>query len=325
MSFSSFLLAFQKKLNNSEDIEKDEIKISDEIDEFSKIQEFFKIPFSKILEILSFSKIISVETAIHIINGCYKEYGDQTIKILNSLSIFRADFEDLIKIIGNFQSSPLCQQIKSMYFNQTDVEVDWNYEIEMKNKEIEKLQQKLEKYEPKIKHETTPQQTTLKSKMRNNRRAHTSTDIFDACKHSDSEYIMNYIKEGKSLNICNRDKETPLLILAQMGDIDLVKMAVNSGAHLEAKSAFGYTAFARACEYGYLSIAQFLLSKGADINTTNSDGFTPLFYAARDGNIKILQLLLLSGANKYIRNVSGKQAIDYAKEKNIKQILQDYS
>ena len=104
-----------------------------------------------------------------------------------------------------------------------------------------------------------------------------------------------------------------------------VKMAVNSGAHLEAKSAFGYTAFARACEYGYLSIAQFLLSKGADINTTNSDGFTPLFYAARDGNIKILQLLLLSGANKYIRNVSGKQAIDYAKEKNIKQILQDYS
>ncbi|MEO5957384.1 MAG: ankyrin repeat domain-containing protein [Nitrospiraceae bacterium] len=72
----------------------------------------------------------------------------------------------------------------------------------------------------------------------------------------------------------------PLLTMAvRRGDLEEVRLLLNSGARVDARTAFGRTALHEAALYGLPEIAALLISRGADVNAKNPRGETPLFYA----------------------------------------------
>ena len=61
-----------------------------------------------------------------------------------------------------------------------------------------------------------------------------------------------------------------------------------------------------------LEISELLTSSGADVNIRDSYGWTALHIASYNGHLKIVQLLLCQGADISLRNNGGYTALDIA-------------
>jgi ankyrin repeat protein len=88
-----------------------------------------------------------------------------------------------------------------------------------------------------------------------------------------------------------------LLLAAKDGHIDIVKLLIDKGADVNAKSSNGWTALMLASETGYIDIAKLLIDKGADVNAKSSNGWTALMLASKAGHIDIVKLLIDKGVD----------------------------
>ena len=70
------------------------------------------------------------------------------------------------------------------------------------------------------------------------------------------------------------DGETPLLIAAALGHVEMVELLMAHGADVNARSATGWTALIAACNAGNTEIARMLLDAGADPAARNDEGYT---------------------------------------------------
>jgi ankyrin repeat protein len=120
-----------------------------------------------------------------------------------------------------------------------------------------------------------------------------------------------------------RDGSTPLLAASYNGYVEIVKLLLDKGADINAKSGDGYTALILASAYGhaksgyiilnknifaspnrYTEIVKLLLDKGADINERDSDNATALLRASQNGLMEVVKLLLNKGADVNVRNIN---------------------
>jgi ankyrin repeat protein len=107
------------------------------------------------------------------------------------------------------------------------------------------------------------------------------------------ETIKTLIEAGEDVN----EKERPLVLAAEKGNIDIVKLLLEHGADVNGtESKYGSAPLHFAAQKGYLDVVKLLLDYGADINQLNDQGTTPLHFAAEGGNIDIVKLLLEEGA-----------------------------
>lgn len=90
---------------------------------------------------------------------------------------------------------------------------------------------------------------------------------------------------------------TPLMIAAINGDIDAVKLLLESGVDIEAASKDGETALMFGASKGHIDVVRILLGSGSNIDATNAKGWTTLMLAVRDNDEKIVELLLSNGAD----------------------------
>lgn len=78
---------------------------------------------------------------------------------------------------------------------------------------------------------------------------------------------------------------TPLMEAASGGYADIVKLLIEHGANVNAKSSVGNTALTYACCGGYEDVVKILLDAGADVEHQNDNGHTPLMEAASCGHV----------------------------------------
>ena len=78
---------------------------------------------------------------------------------------------------------------------------------------------------------------------------------------------------------------TPLMEAASGGYADIVKLLIDHGANVNAKSSVGNTALTYACCGGYEDVVKILLDAGADVEHQNENGHTPLMEAASCGHV----------------------------------------
>lgn len=96
---------------------------------------------------------------------------------------------------------------------------------------------------------------------------------------------------------------TPLIIAAQYGEPDIVKLLIAKGANPNSKDYSGDTALHWAAYKGYTSVVNVLIAAGADINAKSNMNYTPLMEAVRQGNRNepghrlVVQQLIEAGAN----------------------------
>ena len=89
---------------------------------------------------------------------------------------------------------------------------------------------------------------------------------------------------------------TALIESVKKNNIDLIKLLMEAGFHLEEKDEeFKMTPLMFACFLGFKEIAEVLMRSGASVVASNDDRATSLLLACKKGHVEIVQLLLQAG------------------------------
>lgn len=115
--------------------------------------------------------------------------------------------------------------------------------------------------------------------------------------------------------------ESLLMICARAGHEDMVRILIEKGAEVNAKSDKGHNAMSFASRYGHLGVVQYLLNHGAEVNITNNNGWTPLLKAARGGHLAVVDYLLAHDADIRSRNSAGLDALALARRYKHKKVV----
>jgi ankyrin repeat protein len=112
------------------------------------------------------------------------------------------------------------------------------------------------------------------------------------------------------INATNAAGESPLMMAALRGNLVWATKLVARGAkvHLEGWSPIHYAATGPEPE-----LVRLLLDKGAPVDARSPNGSTPLMMAARYGSEASVDLLLARGANPKLRNQRDLTAADFAR------------
>jgi hypothetical protein len=87
------------------------------------------------------------------------------------------------------------------------------------------------------------------------------------------------------------------LAAARKGDVAKLKELLDKGADVNAKTQYGATALAYACDKGHIEVVKLLLERGANVNVKDTFyGEMPLGWALQRNNVEVLKLLLDKGA-----------------------------
>ena len=104
--------------------------------------------------------------------------------------------------------------------------------------------------------------------------------------------------------------ETPLMMAALKGHLDLARKLIDRGAKIHKP---GWAPAHYAATGPSVELLALLLERGADINAQSPNGSTPLMMAARFGTEDSIKLLVKKGADKNLRNDRNLSAADLAR------------
>ena len=256
-------------------------------------------------------------------------------KLLQTINLPHISFPQCMSIIGSIKTCLFCKTIQQLYLEDIEQpEVDWDFVMEEKNGQIEKLKKQifdLEEFNPPEKPENL------------------CSDMFIAAKKGDIQSI-RYLIEVKKVNINNTDidHKNMLIYATKNGDLHLVKYLVNRGIDIDKSDYEGETAIFYAVRNNHPDLFKYLLANNASIDTNKktsiihaialsgnvemmkiimsrnpqykNGAIAPIFYAAKSGNIEMLNLFLNQN-NIQIEAPNGINLLFYACESgNLKMV-----
>lgn len=123
------------------------------------------------------------------------------------------------------------------------------------------------------------------------------TPLSLACTNQDAGMVEKLLKAGADPN--GVPMGTPVLMTAaRTGNVDTVKSLLAHGANVNAKeSARRQTALMWAVAEKHPEVVRLLIDRGADVRARSTSGFTPLLFAAQQGDVDSARMLLEAGAN----------------------------
>ena len=114
---------------------------------------------------------------------------------------------------------------------------------------------------------------------------------------------------GIQVDIRNHAGETPLMMAALKAEVDAASALVAHGASVKKD---GWSPLHYAATGGSAAIVKLLLDKGAVLEARSPNGSTPLMMAARYGNEEAVDALLAAGADRTAKNDLGMDASAFA-------------
>ena len=94
-----------------------------------------------------------------------------------------------------------------------------------------------------------------------------------------------------------QDKNEEFFAAARKGDAAAIKVFLDKGVDVNAKTRYGATALSYACDKGNIEVVKLLIERGADVNSKDTFyGEVPLGWALSKEHIPIIKLLLDKGA-----------------------------
>ena len=214
-------------------------------------------------------------------------------------------FEDCISLLSSFQNCPVCVKLSNLYESSkfhSEVELDYDYEIAQKDKQIEILRKDIEKLQ---KRKTLPKAPE-----------HLESDIYKATSNNDIESLRYYCEIEKidpnSLSIYL--DRTPLHIAAEKGYLPIIEYLIeDQHVTLNKPNMKGYTEMHLACINNNIKVLEFLSHHGCNIEQLDIEGNTCLLLACREGNIDIVKYLIEKLSAKVdIHNQNGFNALHFA-------------
>ena len=145
--------------------------------------------------------------------------------------------------------------------------------------------------------------------------------LIEAIEESNFKRTQKLIAKGADVNQQNSYGYSALFAAARSGDAKIVKLLLDAGANVNARSPAG-SALARAAQQGHAEIVRLLLQAGADVEAKDGSGWTPLFSAAMNANSETVEILLKAGANINARANNGWTALKEAQMRGNENIVQ---
>jgi len=114
-------------------------------------------------------------------------------------------------------------------------------------------------------------------------------------------------------NVANRFGDTPLMLAALKGDLEIVRILQAGGAAINRQ---GWTPLIYAATGGHDDVVTFLVQHGANLDAQSPNGTTALMMAIHEHHPDTARLLIASGADVALRNQDGATALQWAKRGN---------
>ena len=114
------------------------------------------------------------------------------------------------------------------------------------------------------------------------------------------------ISHGADVNASNKSKFTPLLLSAQEGFLELLRLLHTRDADLKAKTENGSTMLHLAAFEGHTDIVDWLIQRAAELELKDNEGRTALHLAAHSGALEVTRILLDSGAKIEVYDKIGR-------------------
>jgi N-acyl-D-amino-acid deacylase len=159
-------------------------------------------------------------------------------------------------------------------------------------------------------------------------RAEDSYDkLYSSIRANDLRQMRTLLDEGVSANVEGPDGITPLMVAAEIGSLDAMKMLIDRRADVNARNAYGSTAL-------MWSVTDpkrvgLLLDHGADVNVASRSGRTALIAASfTNPSVEVVRMLLDRGANLAVmdqRKVTPMNAATFGNDTATIRLLLDAS
>ncbi|XP_042789668.1 kinase D-interacting substrate of 220 kDa isoform X7 [Panthera leo] len=124
-----------------------------------------------------------------------------------------------------------------------------------------------------------------------------------------SQSVINYVEEEnipalkallekcKDVDERNECGQTPLMIAAEQGNLEIVKELIKNGANCNLEDLDNWTALISASKEGHVHVVEELLKCGVNLEHRDMGGWTALMWACYKGRTEVVDLLLSHGAN----------------------------
>lgn len=128
--------------------------------------------------------------------------------------------------------------------------------------------------------------------------------------------VSNYLNKNFSANamvFCCRHElprgYSALMVASEYEHVEIVRMLIESGAHIHTEDRLGENALFKAVHKGHKDVVSLLISEGLSVNACNNCKETPLIIAAAKGFSEIIQILLDAGARVNYQDSQGFSAL----------------
>lgn len=148
------------------------------------------------------------------------------------------------------------------------------------------------------------------------------TVLMDASEKGDVDKVKLLIDSGADIKLKDRDKKTALDLACINGHVKILKLFLKGKAPdvIAREPVFNET-FLEASRHGKSEIVKFLIKRGININAISiKTKRTALMYASWKGYIEIVQTLIKSGAKINLKDVSGWTALVIANQEKHEEI-----
>lgn len=148
-------------------------------------------------------------------------------------------------------------------------------------------------------------------------------ELLKGSEHGNVTRISLSLEKGAALHAKNNNGVSALIIAANNGHHEAVKVLLNAGAHIDDYSNNGRTPLIWAAWWGHIKVVEVLLEYNALVNEKDNHGMTPLMSATVNGHIGVVELLLKHGkTNTNIKNEWNSTALSIAKRKKYHHIIE---
>lgn len=139
-----------------------------------------------------------------------------------------------------------------------------------------------------------------------------------------SQSVINYVEEEnipalkallekcKDVDERNECGQTPLMIAAEQGNLEIVKELIKNGANCNLEDLDNWTALISASKEGHVHVVEELLKYGATVEHRDMGGWTALMWACYKGRTEVVELLLSHGANPSVTGLYSVYPIIWA-------------
>ena len=126
--------------------------------------------------------------------------------------------------------------------------------------------------------------------------------------------MTNFATDSRLMTELSPISRSILMFAAVMGNVEVVKHLLDTGASIDKADPQGRTALMVAACEGHCEVVRFLSNKAANINKQDVKGMTALIYAIMKNNLGVVKTLCQHGANIHNMDNDGDDPYKYSED-----------